>query len=129
MKTIKVDGSIFAVVESDTFCDGCIFHSETGCEAVNIPEIQCGADLREDGKNVIFEELEKFKEHTAYPVGKVLAFEGEVVEVVKVVGNNNKRSCDGCALRNYYSCFNVPCIPAERVDGSFIKFKKHVTEE
>lgn len=54
MKTIKVDGSIYAVVESDIFCDGCIFHSATGCEAVNIPEIQCDADLREDGKSVIF---------------------------------------------------------------------------
>lgn len=40
MKTIKVDGSIYAVAESDIFCDGCIFHSATGCEAVNIPEIQ-----------------------------------------------------------------------------------------
>lgn len=129
MKTIKVDGSTYAVVESDTFCDGCVFHSETRCEAMNIPEIQCDANLREDGKHVIFEELEEFKEHTAYPVGKVLAFEGEVVEVVEVVGNNDKRSCDGCALRNYYSCFNVPCIPAERVDESFIKFKKYVTEE
>lgn len=54
MKTIKVDGNIYAVVESDTFCDGCIFHSVTGCGAVNIPEIQCDADLSEDGKNVIF---------------------------------------------------------------------------
>lgn len=54
MKTIKVDGSIYAVVESDTFCDGCIFHFVTGCAAVNIPEIQCDADLREDGKSVIF---------------------------------------------------------------------------
>lgn len=54
MKTIKVDGSVYAVVESDTFCDGCIFHFVTGCAAVNIPEIQCDADLREDGKSVIF---------------------------------------------------------------------------
>ena len=54
MKTIKVDGSIYAVVESDTFCDGCIFHFVTGCAAVNIPEIQCDADLREDGKSVTF---------------------------------------------------------------------------
>lgn len=54
MKTIKVDGNTYAVVESDIFCNGCIFHFATGCAAVNIPEIQCDADLRDDGKSVIF---------------------------------------------------------------------------
>lgn len=54
MKTIRVDGRTYAAVESDVFCDGCIFNSVTWCEAVNIPEIQCDAFNREDGKNVIF---------------------------------------------------------------------------
>lgn len=124
------DGKTVQCVRSNGSCNGCVFLAKLcyapRCEAM---DIDCSECSREDGQHIIFEELEKFEEHTAYPVGKVLAFEGEVVEVVKVVGNNNKRSCDGCALRNYYSCFNVPCMPAERVDGSFIKFKKHVTEE
>ena len=60
MKTIRVDGRTYAAVESDTFCDGCIFYTvgwdlnTPRCTAVNIPELQCDADLREDGKNVIF---------------------------------------------------------------------------
>lgn len=84
--------------------------------------------IRVDGKNVIFEELEEFKEHAEYPVGEVLTFEGEVVEVVEVV-NDNESSCDGCALCNHPCCLTVPCAPAERVDEKFIRFKKHVTEE
>lgn len=137
MKTIRVDGRTYASVEVDenVACKGCVFYTvgwdmnTPRCTAANIPEFQCVSVVGDEEKNVIFEELEKFKEHTEYPVGKVLAFEGEVVEVVKVIGNNNKRSCDGCALRNYYSCFNVPCIPTERADEKYIKFKKHVTED
>lgn len=124
------DGKTVQCVRSNGLCSGCVFLTKIGdaprCKAM---DIDCSECSREDWQHVIFEELEEFKEHTEYPVGKVLAFEGEVVEVVKVVGNNNKRSCDGCALRNYYSCFNVPCIPTERTDGKYIKFKKHVTEE
>lgn len=54
METIRINESTYAAVESDTFCDGCVFHYTTGCTALNIPEIQCDADLREDGKQVIF---------------------------------------------------------------------------
>lgn len=72
------------------------------------------------------EELEELKGHTEYPVGKVLAFEGEAVEAV---GNNDERSYDGCALINYLCCHTVPCTPAELVDENYIKFKKHVTED
>lgn len=60
MKTIRVDGRTYAAVESDNFCDGCIFYTvgwdmnTPRCTAVNIPELQCDADIREDGKNVIF---------------------------------------------------------------------------
>lgn len=121
------DGKTVRCVRSNGLCSGCVFLTKIGSTPrCKFGDVYCSDCSREDGQHVIFEELEKFEEHTAYPVGKVLAFEGEVVEVV---GNNNKRSCDGCALRNHYSCFNVPCIPTERVDGSFIKFKKHVTEE
>lgn len=124
------EGKTVQCVRSNGLCSGCVFLTKIGdaprCKGL---DIACSDCSREDNQSVVFEELEKFKEHTAYPVGKVLAFEGEAVEVVKVVGNNNKRSCDGCALRNYYSCFNVPCISTERADGKYIKFKKHVTEE
>lgn len=60
METIIVDGRTYAAVESETFCAGCIFRTlgwdmnTPRCTAVNIPEIQCDADIREDGKNVIF---------------------------------------------------------------------------
>ena len=62
MKTIRVDGRTYAVVEVDenNSCKGCIFYTvgwdlnAPGCAAVNIPELQCDADNREDGKNVIF---------------------------------------------------------------------------
>lgn len=62
MKTIRIDGRIYAAVEVDenTMCKGCIFYTvgwdmnTPRCAAVNIPELQCAADEREDGKNVIF---------------------------------------------------------------------------
>ena len=62
MKTIKVDGRTYAAVgvEEDVMCKGCIFYTvgwgmnTPRCAAVNIPELQCDAYNREDGKNVIF---------------------------------------------------------------------------
>ena len=77
---------------------------------------------------MIFEELGELKEHTEYPVGKVLMFEGRVVEVV---GNNDEKSCHGCALfeYSYMSCHNILCIPAERMDEKYVKFITHVTED
>lgn len=62
MKTIRVDGRTYAAVEveEDVMCKGCIFYTNGWdmntplCAAVNIPELQCEADDREDGKNVIF---------------------------------------------------------------------------
>lgn len=121
------DGKTVRCVRSNGLCSGCVFLTKIGdepwCKAM---DIDCSEGSREDGQHVIFEELEEFKEHAEYPVGKVLAFEGEAVEVV---GNNDGGSCDGCALRNYRSCHTVPCTPAERVNEDYVKFKKHVTEE
>lgn len=62
MKTIRVDGRTYAVVEveENNLCEGCIFYS-TGwykstpiCKAIDIPELACDEYTREDGKNVIF---------------------------------------------------------------------------
>lgn len=121
------DGKTVQCVRSNGLCGGCVFFTKIGdaprCKAM---DIDCSECSREDGQHIIFEELEKFKEHMEYLVGKVLAFEGEAVEVV---GNNDERSCDGCALINYQCCHTVPCTPAERADEKYIKFKKHVTEE
>ena len=62
MKTIRIDGRTYAAVEVDenVVCKGCIFYTvgwdmnTPSCTAVDIPKIQCDADNREDGKNVIF---------------------------------------------------------------------------
>lgn len=62
MKTIRIDGRTYAAVEVDenTMCKGCFFYTvgwdmnTPRCAAVNTPELQCAADEREDGKNVIF---------------------------------------------------------------------------
>lgn len=62
MKTIRVDGCTYAEVEVDEneICKGCIFYTvgwgmnTPRCTAFNIPELQCDAGSREDGKNVIF---------------------------------------------------------------------------
>ena len=91
-------------------------------------EIDCSECSREDRQHVIFEELGELKEHTEYPVGKVLMFEGRVVEVV---GNNDEKSCHGCALfeYSYMSCHNILCIPVERMDEKYVKFITHVTED
>lgn len=62
MKTVRVNGRTYAAVEVDenVVCKGCIFYTvgwdlnTPRCTAVSIPEFQCDADNREDGKNVIF---------------------------------------------------------------------------
>ena len=62
MKTIKIGGRTYGEVEvgGRIACKGCIFYSvgwdmnTPRCTAVDIPELQCDADIREDGKNVIF---------------------------------------------------------------------------
>lgn len=62
MKTIRVDGRTYAVVEVEGYvmCRGCIFYTvgwdmnTPRCTAANIPELHCDEVSREDGKNVIF---------------------------------------------------------------------------
>ena len=120
------EGKTVQCVRSNGLCSGCVFLTKRGgaprCKAM---DIDCSECSREDGQHVIFEELEELKEHTEYPVGKVLTFKGKVVEVV---GNNDERSCYSCALFNYWSCGNILCIPCDRMDDSYVKFKEHVTE-
>lgn len=122
------DGKTVQCVRSNGLCSGCVFLTKIGdaprCKAM---DIDCSECSREDRQHVIFEELEELKEHTEYPVGKLLTFEGRVVEVV---GNNDEKSCHGCALfeYSYMSCHNILCIPTERADENYVKFKKYVTE-
>ena len=121
------EGKTVQCVRSNGLCSGCVFLTKIGntprCKA---GDIDCSECSREDGQHVIFEELEKLKQHTEYPVSKVLVFEGGVVEVV---GNNDERSCDGCVLFNYRNCNHVPCVPQERMDDNYVKFIERVTEE
>lgn len=124
------EGKTVQCVRSNGLCSGCVFltniDEKPRCKAGDIDCFECS---REDGQHeVIFEELEELKEHTDYPVGKVLTFKGKVVEVV-TVGISDETSCYSCALFSYDRCYNVNCIPAERVDGNYIKFIEHVTEE
>lgn len=123
------EGRTVQCVRSNGLCSGCVFLTKIGgtprCKA---RDIYCSDCSREDGQHVIFEELEELKEHTDYPVGKVLTFKGKVVEAV-VVGNNDKTSCFSCALFSYDRCYNVKCIPDERMDERGIKFIAHVTEK
>lgn len=120
------EGKTVQCVRSNGLCSGCVFltniDGEPQCKAM---AIECSGCSREDGQHVIFEELEKLKQHAEYPVGKVLAFGGRVVEVV---GNNDERSCYNCALFNYRYCNHVPCVPRERMDDNYVKFIEHVTE-
>lgn len=121
------DGKTVQCVRSNGLCSGCVFLTKIGdaprCKAMNI---DCSEISREDNQSVVFEELEELKEHTEYPVGKVLSFKGKAVEVV---GNNDERSCYNCAFFNYRYCDHVPCVPRERRDDNYIKFIEHVTEE
>lgn len=121
------DGKTVRCVRSNGLCSGCVFLAKTGddprCRAWNIA---CSDISREDGQHVIFEELEELKQHTEYPVGKVLTLRGKVVEVVE---QNEAKCCYGCALFTYRYCNHVPCVPRERMDDNYIKFIEHVTEE
>lgn len=134
------DGKTVQCVRSNGLCTGCVFltmitgapRCESLAEICDTPrckarDIDCSECSREDRQHVIFEELEELKEHTEYPVGKVLTFEGKVIEVVE----NTERSCKGCARFNYWNCDNVLCPPSERTDGKNVIFKlmANVTEE
>lgn len=120
-------GKTVQCVRSNGLCSGCIFLTKIGdaprCKAM---DIDCSECSREDGQHVIFEELEELKRHTEYPVGKVLTLRGKVVEVVE---QNEDKCCYGCALFNYRYCNHIPCVPAERMDDNYVKFKEHVAEE
>lgn len=122
------EGKTVQCVRSNGLCSGCVFLTKIGstprCKAMDIYCTDCS---REDGQHVIFEELEEFKEHTEYPVGKVLAFRGEAVEVVD--NNQLYKDCTGCVFSGIGTCNDALCIPRERTDGNYVKFKKHVTED
>lgn len=124
------EGKTVQCVRSNGLCSGCDFLTDMldspRCKA---RDIDCSECSREDRQHVIFEELEELKEHTEYPVGKVLMFEGEVAEVVEVA--DNEKLCEGCARFNYWNCDNVLCRPSERTDGKNVIFKlmANVTEE
>lgn len=122
-------GKTVQCVRSNGLCSGCVFLTKIGstprCKA---GDIDCSECSREDGQHIIFEELEELKEHTEYPVGKVLTFKGKVVEVV-TVGIGDETPCYSCALFSYDRCYNVNCAPSERVDENFVKFIGRVTEE
>ena len=121
------DGKTVQCVRSNGSCIGCVFLTKI----VDAPQckargIDCSRYSREDGQHVIFEELEELKEHTEYPVGKLLTFKGKIVEAV---GNNDEKSCYDCALFFHDRCDFVNCISAERMDGNYVKFITHVTED
>lgn len=133
------DGKMVQCVRSNGLCSGCVFLTRISgaprcdflTEMLDSPrckarDIDCSECSREDGQHVVFEELEELKEHTEYPVGKVLAFEGKVVEVV---GVNDEEPCYDCSLFNYYNCNHILCIPRERMDEKYVKFIAHVAEE
>ena len=133
------DGKTVQCVRSNGLCTGCVFltmitgapRCESLAEICDTPrckarDIDCLECSREDRQHVIFEELEELKEHTEYPVGKLLTFKGKVVEVV---GNNDEKSCYDCALFFHDRCNYVNCVPVERMDGEHIKFVEHVTAD
>ena len=135
MKTIRVgevfttdEGKTVQCVRSNGLCSGCVFLTNIdGTPRCKAMDIDCSECSREDRQHIIFEELEEFEEHTEYPVGKVLAFRGEAVEVV---GNNQLyKDCTGCVFSGIGTCNDALCLPYERTDDNYVKFKKHVTEE
>lgn len=122
------DGKTVQCVRSNGLCAGCVFLTKIGDAPQCKTDIACCACRREDKQDVVFEELEELKQCTEYPVGKVLVFRGKVVEVVEVV-DNNENSCEGCIYHNKINCNHILCIPCERTDDNYVKFKEHVTED
>lgn len=122
------DGKPVQCVRSNGLCSGCVFLTKiAGAPRCKAMDIDCSECSREDRQHVIFEELEEFKEHTEYPVGKLLAFRGEAVDVVD--NNQLYKDCTGCVFFGIGTCNDALCIPCERTDENYVKFKKHVTEE
>lgn len=123
------EGQTLRCVRSNGLCSGCVFLTKITdkprCKAM---DLDCSECSREDGQHVIFEEIEEFKYKTEYPVGKVLALAGSLVEVVKD-GMYGSR-CQECVFHDAY-CGNILCMSYERSDDAYVAFKKieDVTEE
>lgn len=122
------EGKTVQCVRSNGLCSGCVFLTKRGdaprCKAMGIDCSECS---REDGQHVIFEELEEFKYNKEYKVGEVLSYNGMVAEVVD--NNQSNRNCRGCIFYGIYPCNFALCVPAERTDDNYVKFKEHVTEK
>lgn len=100
------EGKKLKVEEFKSGCDGCFFDGQ--CRKCK-KEItgSCGSSIREDGKNVIFVDVQPQKE-TEKPkerkVGEVFEYEGRKLKVMEETDG-----CTGCYFREY-SCHNHKII-------------------
>lgn len=116
------EGKKLRVEEFKSGCDGCFFDGQ--CRKCK-KEItgSCGSSIREDGKNVIFvdvqpqEDTEKPKERK---VGEVFEYEGRKLKVMEETDG-----CTGCYFREY-SCHNHriigECLYSKRSNNKGVIF-------
>lgn len=60
-----------------------------------------------------------------YKIGEVFTTrDGKTVQCVRSNG-----LCTGCVFSGIGTCNDALCIPRERTDGNYVKFKERVTED
>lgn len=100
------DGKKLRVEEFRSDCVGCFFDGQCS-KTIKETTGACGSSIREDGKNVIFVDVQP-QEDTEEPnerkVGEVFEYEGRKLKVMEETDG-----CTGCYFREY-SCHNHKII-------------------
>lgn len=100
------DGKKLRVEEFKSYCVGCFFDGQCS-KTIKETTGACGSSIREDGKNVIFAEVQP-QDDTEEPkerkVGEVFEYEGRKLKVMEETDG-----CTGCYFREY-SCHNHKII-------------------
>ena len=128
--TFEFEGKKLQVKESaSNGCDGCFFYMK--CSSITMElSGECEVDVRDDGKNVIFVEVQEqqTEEPKERKVGKVFECEGKKLKVVKA-----EIRCGNCFFHNGRGCKRInrttgECKSSKRSDNESVVFIE-ITEE
>lgn len=128
--TFEFEGKKLQVKESaSNGCDGCFFYMK--CSSITMElSGECEVDVRDDGKNVIFVEVQEqqTEEPKERKVGEVFECEGKELKVVKA-----KIRCGNCFFHNGRGCKRInrttgECKSSNRSDNESVVFIE-ITEE
>ena len=136
--TFEFEGKKLQVKESaSNGCDGCFFYMKCSSITMGLSG-ECEVDARDDGKDVIFVEVQEQPQQAEQPqetkegrerrIGEVFEYKGKKLKVV-----DGENECDKCYFYNNIYCTRIDriagaCLMSRRIDNKSVKFVE-VTEE